>query len=139
MTFTYVGTLATDLDKIRFKIQDTAASPSGIKPAGANFTDEEIAGLLTIEGTVNRTVAALYEALAGVWANYVDTKIGPRDEKLSQVASRYAALAAQWREDYGYATVTLATGYVTRQDGYSQDIDSGTIDDDLTTWYERNN
>lgn len=124
MTFTYVGTLLTDLDEIRFKVQDTV-SGSGVKPAGGNFTDEEIAGLLTIEGTVERTVAALLEALAAIWGTYVDTSIGPRDEKLSQVAARYEKLAAKWRKDYGYGSAVLTTGFVTRVDGYSDDIDSG--------------
>lgn len=126
MTFTYLGTLATNLDYIRFKIGDTAASPSGIKPLGANFTDEEIAGLLAIEGTKERTVAAIYETLAIVWTNYVDTKIGPRDEKLSQVAARYEAMAKQQRDQYGYGSprVTVATSFVTRQDAYSDDIDA---------------
>ena len=126
MTFTYAGTLATDLDEIRFKVQDTV-SGSGVKPAGGNFTDEEIAGLLTIEGTVERTVAALYEALAAIWGVYADTKIGPRDEKLSQVADRYQKIAKQWRQDYGYGSTTLATGFVTRVDGYSDDVDSGEV------------
>ena len=126
MTFTYAGTLATDLDEIRFKVQDTV-SGSGVKPAGGNFTDEEIAGLLTIEGTVERTVAALYEALAAIWGNYVDTRMGARDEKLSQVADRYWKLAKQWRQDYGYGATTLATGFVTRVDGYSDDVDSGEV------------
>lgn len=124
MTFTYAGTLTTDLDKIRFKIQDTVEN-SGVKPNGGNFSDEEINGLLDVEGNVNRTVAALYEALATVWANYVDTKIGPRDEKLSQIADRYVKIAKQWRDDYGYGTQTLTTGFVTRVDGYSSDITSG--------------
>lgn len=124
MTFTYVGTLATDLDTIRFRIQDTV-SGSGIKPSGGNFTDEEIAGLLTIEGNVNRTVAALYEALATIWGIHADSKIGSRDEKLSQVAAGYAKLAAKARSDYGYGSTTLSTGFVTRVDGYSSDIDSG--------------
>jgi hypothetical protein len=125
MTFTYIGTLATDLDFIRFKIGDTAASPSGIKPAGANFTDEEISGLLAIEGTKERTVAAIYETLSIVWANYVDTRIGPRDEKLSQIAVRYATWAKEWRDDYGIGTAALSTGFATRVDGYSDDITSG--------------
>lgn len=125
MTFTYDGTLTTNLDKIRFKIQDTV-SGSGIKPNNGNFTDEEIAGLLAEEGNnVNRTVAALYEALATVWANYVDTKIGSRDEKSSQAAARYAKLAEKWRDDYGYTGTTLVTGFATRVDAYSDDITSG--------------
>lgn len=124
MTFTYAGTLTTDLDKIRFRVQDTV-SGSGPKPNGGNFTDEEINGLLTVEGNVNRTIAALYEALAATWAAYVDTRIGPRDEKLSQVADRYTKIAKQWRDDYGYGTQTLSTGFATRVDGYSDDITSG--------------
>lgn len=124
MTFTYAGTLSTDLDKIRFKIGDTT-SGSGPKPSGGNYTDEEIAGLLTLEGSVNRTIAALYENLAAIWAHYVDTQIGPRDEKLSQVANRYWNLAKEWRDEYGTSTSTLSTGFVTRQDAYSDDIDSG--------------
>ena len=126
MTFTYVGTLVTDLDKIRFKLQDTV-SGSGIKPNGGNFTDEEINGLLAIEGTVNRTVSALYEALAVVWSNYVDTQVGARREALSTVADKYMNLASKWRDQYGYAdtSTVLSTGFVTRVDGYSDDITSG--------------
>lgn len=102
MAFTYIGDLSTDLDKIRFRIQDTVEN-SGPKPLNGNFTDEEINGLLTIEGTVGRTEAALYETLESAWANYIDTEIGSRDEKQSQVAKRYAAKAARARKDYGYS------------------------------------
>lgn len=121
MAFTYSGTLATDLDYIRFKIQDTV-SGDGPKPNGGNFTDEEIAGLLTVEGTANRTIAALYETLATVWADYVDSRMDVRDEKLSQKSARYAAFAKQWRDDYGKATSGIRTSFVTRVDGYSDDI-----------------
>lgn len=125
MNFTYIDLLLTDRDIIRFKVQDTVQS-SGPKPDGGNFSDEEIAGMLTIEGTVNRTVAALFEALAAIWGHYVDTRIGPRDEKLSQIAERYAKQAKEWRDEYGYGdnATTLATGYVTRQDGYSDNINA---------------
>lgn len=127
MTFTYVGTLATDLDVIRFRVGDTV-SGSGVRPSGGNFTDEEINGLLAIEGTVNTTVAALYERLAGEWSNYVDTSVGARDEKLSQIAARYQALAKQWRDEYGVGVETaLSTGFVTRVDGYSDDVTSGEV------------
>ena len=81
---------------------------------------------MVVEGNnINRTIAALYEALAVVWANYIDTKIGSREEKLSQVADKYMKLAQQWRDDYGYSGTTLVTGFVTRVDGYSDDITSG--------------
>lgn len=105
MTFTYIGDLSTDLDEIRFRITDTV-SGAGVKPDGSNFTDEEINGLKTIEGGVNRTIAGLYESLATLYAPYVDAKIGSRDEKLSQKAKMYQALAKKWRDDYGQAGST---------------------------------
>ena len=125
MTFTYLGTLGTDLDYIRFKVGDTV-SGSGIKPSDANFTDEEINGLLTIEGSTDRTVAAIYETLSLVWAKYVDSEIGSRKEKSSQTSARYAALAKKTRDDYGFgaSTISVATGSVTRRDGYSSNISS---------------
>lgn len=123
MTFSYSGTWSTTTDQIRFKIGDTVEN-SGIKPNGGNFSNEEIASLYAVEGTIGRTVAALYETLATIWATYVDTKIGPRDEKLSQVAAHYRQLAKEWRDDYGSGTTVLSTGFVTRQDGYSDDIAS---------------
>lgn len=124
MTFTYAGTLATDLDTIRFQIGDTVEN-SGVKPNDGNFSDEEINGLLAREGTAERTIAALYENLAAVWARYVNTRIGPRSEELGKVADNYLKLAKQYRDDYGYGRTTLRTGFVTRVDGYSDDIDSG--------------
>lgn len=129
MTFTYSGTLATDLDEIRFKIGDTV-SGSGLKPGGTNYTDEEIAGLLAIEGTVGRTTAAIYENLALLWANKGLSEIGPRKEDYKGISQQFAKLAEQAREDYGSATSTVSFGFVTRVDGYSNDIDSGETSDE---------
>jgi hypothetical protein len=110
MTFTYIGDLSTDLDEIRFTVGDTVIG-SGIKPNGVNFTDEEIGGLLTLEVTTGRTVARLYETLSAIWAKFIDTKMGSRDEKLSQVSARYAALAKKYRDDYGGGSgVTISIG-----------------------------
>jgi Fe-S-cluster formation regulator IscX/YfhJ len=124
MTFTYLGNLSTDLDTIRFRVQDTVEN-AGVKPNSANFTDEEINGLFAFEGDVNRTVAALYEALATAWANFIDTKVGSRDEKLSQVADRYGKLAAEARDAYGHGGASIiVSDFVTRVDGYSDDVNS---------------
>lgn len=119
MTFTYNGDLATNLDEIRFQIQDTVEN-SGVKPSGGNFSDEEIAGLLTLEVTVGRTIARLYETLGTAWAKYVDTKIGSRDEKLSQVSKNYFALASQWRAKHGGGSgFTISIGSL--DEGISED------------------
>lgn len=126
MTFTYVGTLLTDLDTIRFNIQDTV-SGSGAKPDGGNFTDEEIAGILTIEGNTNRATARLFESLASVWNRKVNSEIGPRREEWGKVADNYEKQAVKWRANYGYGGATVVSGFVTRVDGYSDDIDSGEV------------
>lgn len=120
MTFTYNGDLATDLDRIRFAIDDTVDG-TGIKPNGDNFTDEELEGLLADEGTVGRTVAAVFEKLAGSYARLVDTKIGPRDEKSSQTAQMYASLAAQKRKEHGYATGNNVITVGAFDEGLSED------------------
>lgn len=121
MTFTYVGDLSTDLDTIRFYVQDTVAS-SGPKPAGANFTDEEIDGVLTNEGSWQRAVAGLFEVLAALWGQYVDISVGPRREALSQTAARYADQAEKWRRKYGGSAPGAGVRHPTRIDGYSDDV-----------------
>ncbi len=127
MTFTYNVTPSTDLDLIRLTIGDNVED-TGVKPNGTNYSDEEINFFLSKEGNnPNKTVARLYENLATLYATYVDTKIGSRDEKLSKVADNYIKLAAKWRDDYGYGdtSTALVTGFVTRVDGYSDDITAG--------------
>lgn len=118
MTFTYIGDLSTNLDEIRFAIQDTV-SGSGIKPSGGNFTDEEINGLLSLEVTTGRTIARIYETLAVSYANYVDTKIGSRDEKLSKISDNYRALASQWRANHGGGGTVISIGSL--DEGISED------------------
>ena len=130
MTFTYVGTLATDLDKVRFYLGDTSSiSGAGIKPGGTNFTDEELTGILTAEGSWGRAVAGGYETLASLFAQQVDITLGPRREALSQAAERYTALSQTWRSKYGQPATATRSGsrHVTRVDGYSQDIASDAV------------
>ena len=125
MTFTYLGDLSTDLDQIRFYIQDTV-SGSGPKPSGGNFTDEEITPLLSIAGTVNRTVAALFNTLASVWSQYNDVRAGPRDEKLSQIAEQYRKRAKEWRAEH-HIMPGVKPAPIIRVDGYSDDITSDDV------------
>ena len=129
MGFTYLGTGVTDLDNIRMLIQDTSEN-SGIKPEGKNFSDEEIAARLSVEGTVNRTVANLYEILSVSWSTWVTTRVDDgRSESRSDVSKVFAKRAKEWRDIYGYgeSTSTMVNSFVTRKDGYSDDIDSGEV------------
>ena len=130
MAVTYSDTLATDRDVFRATLNDTV-SGSGPRPAtgtASNFSDNEIAGLITLEGNVNRAIARAYEILAAAWANKGLSEIGPRKEDLKEVSKNYTALGKQWRADYGTSVATVNSGFVTRVDGYSDDIDSGETD-----------
>src|SRR4030067_1845791 len=101
MAFTYLGTLATNRDKVRFYTGDTSNAPDvGIKPGGYNFSDAEIDGLVTAEGTWQRAVAAVYEALAALFAQEVDEKNEKISMMYSQKAARYQALAEKWGKGY---------------------------------------
>lgn len=105
MGFSYSGDpSASDLDYVRFKIDDTVVALGGVKPGGANIEDEEINAIIAVEDTVNMAIASVFETLAAAWARYVDTKIGSRDEKTSKVTEHYQAQAKKWREDYGFTS-----------------------------------
>jgi hypothetical protein len=123
MAFTYTDTLATNRDKIRFYLQDTVEN-SGPKPSDGNFSDAEIAGLVTAEGSWQKAVAAGYEVLAAAWAGYADWQAGPRRESASQIADRWAALAEEWRDRHGASATGAGTRHPTRVDGYSDDVSS---------------
>lgn len=118
--FTYLGDLSTDRDKARFYIGDTDPSDGPI-PGGSNFSDGEIDGLITAEGSWQRAVAGAFETLAAQWGQYVDTAVGPRREQLSQTAERYTKLAAEWRKRHG-STASAGVRHITRVDGYSDDV-----------------
>ena len=90
MTFTYLGTLATSLDKVRFLIGDTAS-------ASPKFTDEEIAGVLAMQTNVYHAAATLAERLSGDLASRVDISIDGASFDYSGQAQRYSDLARSLR------------------------------------------
>jgi len=120
MAFTYIGDQSTDRDKVRSYIRDTTEG-SGPLPGGENFTDAEIDGFVSTEGSWQRATAALMETLANRWATFVDISAGPHRESLSQVAAAWRAQAAAWRKKYG-STSRATVGWVTRVDGYTDDV-----------------
>lgn len=100
MAFTYVGDLSTDLDKVRFHLQDTV-SGQGKKPQNANFTDEELGALITLEGSWQRAVAAGFEALAAAWQDETTFSVFNGSFSRSDAAKGYKELAKEWRERHG--------------------------------------
>lgn len=125
MSFTYTDTLSASRDKVRFYLQDTTYN-AGPKPADANFSDEELDGLISVEGNWQRAVAAGFEALAAAWQRYPSFSADGLQLSRSDIAKGYASKAAEWRKLYGVATSTTRAGSraVTRVDGYSDDVDS---------------
>jgi hypothetical protein len=128
MAFTYSDLMSLNRDKVRFYLRDVTED-SGPLPGGTNFSDNEIAALLSIEDTWQQTVAAGFEALASAWSNYADLSVGPRRESLSQIAKRYEAVAKRWREQYGFTQrVGVAAAGIIKVDGYSDDVTSDNMD-----------
>lgn len=125
MAFTYDDTLSDDRDRVRFALQDTAID-AGPKPGGANLSDNEITGLVTLEGEWQRAVAAGFEALTAIWTQYADLSEGPHKETLSQVAEGHRKSAALWRERSGSATPCRVAGII-KVDGYSDDVTSDNV------------
>lgn len=131
MAFTYNGTLTTSLDCVRFYIQDTV-SAAGPKPSDANFTDAELGGLITLEGSWERAVAAAFEALAAAWAKHVTFSADGVSVSQSNIAQSYQAEAAKWRKLYGSGSAgTTGVVEVTRIDGYSDDVSSAETEEEV--------
>lgn len=125
MAFTYDDTLGADRDRVRFCLQDTAID-SGPKPDGGNFSDNELSGLVTLEGEWQRAVAAGFEALAAIWTQYADLSAGPHKESFSQVTEGHRKSAALWRARSGSVTPARVAGII-KVDGYSDDVASDDV------------
>lgn len=101
MAFTYDLTATGEdlrISQVRMRIRDNVES-SGVLPSGANLQDAEISQLLDDnDDNVIATSAAAAELVAAAWANAADITVGPRSERLSQVADRWQKLADQYRK-----------------------------------------
>ncbi len=87
---------------MRLLIGDSAEG-DGPRPGQANFQDEDLDALLSLEGDeLNRATARAYETLAAEWSRYAGTySLGPESEA-SRQAEAFAARAATARALYGY-------------------------------------
>jgi hypothetical protein len=127
MTVTYLGTLATERDKVRFHLGDTAED-AGPRPADANFTDAEIDGLITAEGSWQRAVAAGFERLAAEWTRFPSFReTNGLSLNRSDIAKGYREQAETWGADFPRAVPAYVAGQITK-DGYSDDVASDDVD-----------
>ncbi len=86
MSFYYNDALTEDRDKVRLDIGDTQEN-TGPRPDKRNFSDEEIAFLLTDEGSVVGAIGHAFEILAAEWESY---SIQEREGEISYDAKQKA-------------------------------------------------
>ena len=85
--FTYLPTLGDDTSRIRFTIGDTVRD-AGIRPDQANFSDEELAGLIIIHGNWQAAAIAAVNAARAQWAVKASSiSMGDYSESRQQVAN----------------------------------------------------
>jgi hypothetical protein len=117
MAFSY--DLSTNVGKVRLNLGDKT-SGAGPWPDASNFSDEELAQILTQEGDdVMRAVAACCEVLANAWSAIASSGVGPRREESNHVSEMYQRRAMDLRAQYGGAA-RAGSALLMRADGYAE-------------------
>jgi hypothetical protein len=111
MALTYLGSLTTDLDLVRFEIGDTVSGSGPLPGSVSNFTDAELNALIAREGSWGRAAAAACETLARRWAQIADTDSGPIHQALGDRTDMWAKRAQELRALYGGGP-TLQAGVI---------------------------
>lgn len=119
MTFTYNGTLATDLDTVRFWTGDT-------DEASAWLSDETITALLATQGSVGGAV------IAGI--QYIIRKLSTPNFRAdwlqvdnATARAGYEKMLAEMRREFGLAAVTAGAVHTYR---FDSDQAAATLDYD---------
>jgi|WetSurSiteA1Bulk_404760.scaffolds.fasta_scaffold155388_1 NADPH-dependent ferric siderophore reductase len=120
MTFSY--TIGTDLSDIRLRIGDTIYA-AGVRPRGANFSDEEITRVLTLcDSNVDFAIAMLLETLSNEWAKIASITVGPVRQDYTSVSKQFAKQADDTRMRLGIDSKSFAI-VMKRMDGYQADAE----------------
>jgi len=108
--------LSPHLGKVRLPIGDTV-NGSGPRPAGTNYSDEEINVYLTpiiaAGYTYGRAVAQLFRLLAGEWAGKASVSIGDYSVQYAAVADNYRKAANEWERMTDASGAVVAGGIST--------------------------
>jgi hypothetical protein len=126
MTFTYDGSLATDVEKVRFDIGDTQEN-DGPRPDSSNYSDEEITAIIAQEGNFGKAIARMYEVLAAEWSAAAGrVEMADYKEDYTKRAEMFMAKAKDARRRWGDSirTANITQVAPTRVDGFSDDIDA---------------
>lgn len=90
MTWSYSPALATAKDRVRFKVGDTDTTDQLI-------SDEEVAGVLSVQANEALAAAQLAEAIAGRFSRKAAFSNGSLSMQADQQAKAYMELAARLR------------------------------------------
>jgi len=114
MTFTWVGDLSTDLDKVRFHIGDTDST-------GFWLEDATINALVTSEGSVGGAVVACLRYIIGQLSR-PDFKADWLTVSHAEARKGYQALLGMKQREFGEAAITASAVVSYRRDSF-QDSD----------------
>ncbi len=105
MSWTYDPAMASDRDKVRFRLGDTVE-------AGALLQDEEIDGLLADAGSVTNATIAGADALAMRFASLAQSKTDDIGQSVNygDRSARYRALADRLRANASRLAMPFAGG-----------------------------
>lgn len=118
--FTYDTSLTSNVHRVRFHIGDTDPD-NGPRPNNAIYSDQEIAAVLSYEGTWQRAVAAMFETLGAEWRLYPTFSADQFSLSSSHISRGYMEQAQHWRDQYGFSGGASGLQSVSpfRKDGYS--------------------
>lgn len=121
MAWTYSGNPgASELDEVRFLIQDTDAEDPIVQ-------DEEILFMLAEEGSPLSAAAGLAQVLAFRYARACDTAIGDYRVSLSGIAERYRVLAKELSGKAGLVSAMPYAGGISAFDKRRQEEDTDRV------------
>jgi len=121
MTWTYAGNpAASNTAAVRFEIGDTDSTDPLI-------TDEEIAYLLTQNGTVSLAAVAACEAIAAKFARMVDKAVGDLRLSASQKHAQYLALAATLKRKGALKNAMPYSGGISIADKQANESDTDRV------------
>ena len=127
MAVTYVSTLPTDKDRVRFFIQDTVV-------ATALLQDEEINAIIGLYGTYQTAAVACCDVLASKYAGESDMEeIGNLKVSASSVSKKYRDLSTRLRELFS-RTIGAYSGGISKGDKELNVLD----DDRVQPGFRRN-
>lgn len=121
MTWTYSGDpSSTSRDAVRFLIGDTDNTSQLV-------TDEEIAYILTQEGSASSAAARVCRSLAAKYARFMDQSVGDLNISYSQRFKQFSEMAAKLESDASSRTGIPYAGGISQTDKDSRESDTDRI------------